>query len=360
MINMYRLLKYLLPAVFPAFFVACDEAVSPVAPELPLLQNDSRPIGFAAKSSAVSGSGGHARSVLVDQRIFDKAGSEFLVFADYYHNPDADGNYRDVTSVFSSQPVVSDGTLWSYSPLRFWEASGAYDFRAVWPSSARALKVSNGRMLAVNYSLFQDDCDLMVAYRHREMSSLATEGQVVGLNFNHALSAVNVVVKKEADDTQRYILKKIFFKNIWSVGVLAYDAGELTAEEEAAGTSVAGKLSDCWSLVYRDYTSEVGVYAYDEEITDAGSSTHYSFMLPQDLANKIEIATPPTLIVVIEVNGQEAVSEIPLHRTSPSMWVAGTLYTYGVTIKKSGVALEVVTTQWDEVSGTADDIVGYE
>lgn len=311
---------------------------------------DEQPIGFTVENVA------DTRGVLVDQELFDQAGSEFLVFADYRYNEDAASptGYRDSITVFRGQAVTSDGTKWTYSPLQFWHKNGAYDFRAVWPSTADALENSTGQALAVTYSLFKDDYDLMVAYKHRDMAKYASEGSVVGLEFRHALSAVNVMIKKSSADAQPYTLKNVYFKNLYSVGILPFIHNPETGEE----------LSALWRLTYIDNAARLHETAFDTQLTAEGTATPYMFMLPQDVnGSGYDTENPAMLCFVLDVNGQEVTSEVilpPYGTTGYTRWVAGTVYTYEVTVKASGVDLSVVTTQWDEIEATADDIRGAE
>ena len=78
-----------------------------------------------------------------------------------------------------------------------WLRSDYYRFRAFYPYSliSKVNSSSNAEILALDYSLKEDDSDLMVAYTTR----FPAGGGVgpVALEFKHALSALQFVVKKE-------------------------------------------------------------------------------------------------------------------------------------------------------------------
>lgn len=350
----------MLVALLP-LLAACTGDDSPIAPAM---QGDI-PIGFEAAMPAT-----RATANLVDQNEFDAVGSEFLVFADYRFNTDntSPTGYRDSISIFRNVAVRSQGAgkTWEYSPLQFWQQVGAYDFRAVWPSSADVLRTSNGQALGVSYSIFSDNIDLMVAYKRRIMP-INDGNTVVGLDFRHALSAVRVYLVN-SEDGQPIQVENIFFRNLYAVGVLVFTGRE---NDDAGDTSVPtytqedNLLTNQWRLVYKDDVSELHNIEKNKEylvVADAlvKSDDDFVFMLPQEVNvphNNVAIADEDMAKVCfnISVGGQTLYNEVNLPEYK---WEAGKKYTYLLTVRpgeKTNVT--VITTEWDPVTATADDIV---
>lgn len=312
-------------------FVACGNDNEP---EKPL---NEIPIGFSAYSHEIS------RSELVGQDKFDAVGSKFIVYADRRYKSSADlPAYDKTVQVFRGQEVVSQGAGkdWTYSPMKFWQNSGAYEFRAAWPSDLNVQSTSTGLAMMINYSLFDDEHpDMMVSYKYREMDNYASEGAYVGLQFMHTLAAVDVIICKEEDDEQEYTLKSTYFKNLYSVGTFVFSGNPQTPDE----------LYDCWNRTNID-GSKIHEQDYNELITAEGNDPVHHFMIPQQTdGNTMKLG------YIVNINGNELLTEVNI----PSIkWLPGKLYTYKITLKPNGVDIEVVTTQWDNVDVTVDDIFG--
>lgn len=294
------------------------------------------PIGFTAIST-------ESRATLVDQKEFDRAGSEFLVFADYRYNASAahPSGYGDSIALFRSQSVVSDGNKWNYTPLQFWQQEGAYDFRAVWPSTARVDKTSTGQAMIVNYSIVTDTCDMMVAYKHIPMPKMGNN--YVGLNFYHTLTAINIIIDKESNDQQSYIIKNTYFKNLYVAGNFVHTQSPETSEA----------LYRCWRTSYFENSKNIHEQTHNKEVP---RTLGYNFMIPQEVN---PAGTPDEkkakLCYTLNINGTESATETELPYIK---WLPGNKYTYRVIIKGSDAKIEVITTKWDEVDILIDDIIG--
>ena len=301
------------------------------------MELDSMPIGFAASTAESS------RATLVDQEWFDRDGSEFLVFADYRFNESAShpSGYRDSIALFRGQKVTSNGVKWNYTPLQFWQSEGAYDFRAVWPSTARVQLTSTGQAMMVNYSVITDTCDMMVAYKHVPMPK--SGGNYVGLNFNHTLAAVSIIIDKEENDLQEYTIKNTYFRNIYVAGNFIHTNSPETPEA----------IYSCWQKSYFENERNIHEHAHGLKVPQAFG---FDFMIPQDVNPEGAAAGAKAMLCyTLVVNGIEFATETEIPNIR---WLPGNKYTYRVTIKGSDARIEVITTRWDEVNLTIDDIIG--
>lgn len=294
---------------------------------------ETNAIDFSASNDVLE-----SKSELINNLTY--VGNTIRVFGDFNNN---DGR---VHQVFQDTKVSYNASgQWTYSPIEYWMNNGTYDFRAVWPPKADVLAASSGKQIHVqNYSVVSDDAyDLMVAYVFRDMN-ISNDKSPVDLLFRHALAAVNVMVRKEADDPQAYTLKETYFKNMWVAGNLVFSGNPTTPEA----------LSDCWNRTYFQQTKCLN-HTYNADITSAGTTPFNQFIMPQDVNASPADENKTTLGYTLVINGTEVTTEVVLPAIE---WLPGKIYTYRINLKSSGADIEVITTEWDKVEVTAEDIIG--
>ncbi len=279
------------------------------------------------------------KSTLVNELQYP--GSTFRVYADFNRNTgDIDALFRGTEVSYTAEGV------WYYQPLEYWYTDGDYDFRAVWPASADVVStVSTGKSINIqNYSVVSDQAyDLMVAYVYRDMSR--PDFSPVDMIFRHALAAVNVIVRKEADDPQNYTLKDTYFKNMYVAGNFIFEGNPATPEA----------LSECWNYTYFQTTACLH-QAYHVAVNTSGNSTVNQFIMPQEInGTSVAEENKCRLGYTLIINGNEVSTEVVIPYIE---WLPGKVYTYRVTLKASGADVEVLSTEWDKVDVTAEDIYG--
>lgn len=127
---------------------------------------ESRAIGFDAFV------GNTTKAIMTDAEF-----REFSVFGGY------DGS---LNNVFANQPVTStDGTIWTYTPTKYWTEGKQYTFQAYSPSTAEGAPSENG----VNISNFTADgaTDLLVSNVVLMDGSSPSE---IALTFRHVMSLI--------------------------------------------------------------------------------------------------------------------------------------------------------------------------
>ena len=323
----------------------------------PESQSDDGVICFGT----LSGEDSRAASLIdsSDDELFRS--ESFSVYGDWIST---DGTRRevfhDVKVSYTTDAKAPTG--WIYDPIQYWQVSGSYEFRAYWPSSATVVGTATARTLALEYNMLQRNDDMMVAYAQCPTKN---NGNPVGLNFHHTLSAV--AVKFQAPNAEcEYRVKNLFFTSLNYIGALPY---ELTTSEP--------DVTDEW--VYADgsrsYVNSVDIMASErlrewssgEGVLVPTSADDYpeefNMFLPQALTVDAGVA-PPSITFTIDVKWATVdtiTMTVALPTTNSSgeemVWRAGKKYVYVVTVQPDKFDIEVRTTEWDEVNASVGDIV---
>ncbi|WP_294476375.1 fimbrillin family protein [uncultured Bacteroides sp.] len=171
----------------------------------------------------------------------------------------------DVTNVFLNQPVTYDGTakVWEYSPLKYWDKLSSYELYAYYPYQSSGVTISddvNKNITVTDFTvapLVANHVDLMLAGKVTQAVGAAINK--VTFNFNHLLSNINLVFKKDIDiDATKVTLMSVkiygmskkgtfvqtqspnFFSGNWTVSTSASDIVQVDDSdlEELANSNV--------------------------------------------------------------------------------------------------------------------------
>lgn len=240
---------------------------------------------------------------------------EFSIFADKgtraqetnleaYHNTFAVYGTKDnhgMQTVFDKVKVTyeagaSEPNEWTYSPLRYWDKQGSYEFIAFAPESAPMAytlsaegKVSGGKFATTGkYTLIgqniQDgtsgeekyvgfvggtdkDTDIMLSDKATADGALKP---TVNLNFHHILAKLNVAVKTVSGFTSDIIVKNITITGL-------DDTGEYT---DATGWT-SSSVDAGYKLQYDDATGVV--------LSDKATYFIESLVMPQEMDGKLTL-----------------------------------------------------------------------
>lgn len=253
--------------------------------------------------------------------------------------------------IFTGQSVSYNGTVWSYSPTRFWDSNASrYDFLAIsGPASASNVTCTPSSLplqLLVTYSPTSSQYDLLAACTERTDGSTGP----VNLNFYHMLSAVSVVVYNDSP-SQSITINSYKFKNLCTQATLTLEQGVNTPQSGWANPG---------------YDSNM-VLGDDNGAVLASGGSHYpistvtDFMIPQAL-DPVGSALPA---LVLNYTYQEAgdpeptnvVTQIRLQDIKTlgsdeaiTSWQSGVRYNYEIHIRMGGgIRVHVITTEWEVV-----------
>ena len=304
---------------------------------------------------------------IMEPAEFSTVGNSFAVFGTWTVANGTSAN------VFTKQTVTlthdnNDGLdKWRYTPLRYWQKSGKYRFRAVYPSTAVTTSSSNASSLIVTYSMTTEDYDLMVACSsERDMASNDTS--IVNFTFRHACAAVRFLFCKGTRATDvDYHLTNFELQYLLGVGSLVYTS-----------TDDSVPLDDQWwvaddfrpASIY-PWTGNIQVPALYEDFPGSGTTwEEWHCVIPQRIRNRSSDTEKPSVrfsSTILE-NGEytdPAYTTIRLPETyidgngneQPVYWEAGKMYTYYIQIQPGGADITVVTTDWDSYKVATEDLM---
>lgn len=221
-----------------------------------------------------------------------------------------------------------DNDVWGYEGVQYWIPSTKYWFTAFYPTTPTAgtLTVDNTTP-AQSYTIEDFDIrqqeDIMVAKAERvvgERANAPTEGSVVKLNFQHLISCVVLKINADVNVTVKDISLKYmpvvcdYSNNSW-----------LAASGEQGNIDMTG---------------------INAQLKPASEPAEISFLVFPQTTNgvKLDVKTSDKTykdIVIPDVT-----------------WVAGTKYTYTMTIKQNDILFdEPSVEEWDEESATGSVVI---
>ena len=300
---------------------------------------------------------------LVDESEFKKVG-KFHVFSNYEYK---DAGVSKSIPEFQNQLVTYDPSTssWTYSPKKFWRGTGVYHFRSYFPENADVVRSSSGRNLAINYSIYAHDFDLMVAYRHRDVDQENASRKPttkVNLCFQHALAGIRFKIEALPEDKNRYSLRRLYARNLYTVGLLAYTLNADSDSPDFYDDQGNSRLFDNWKVSYFDSYNQLYPYVgKNEDYVDKAKSfvSPTVLVIPQKVASGSEGQSKICFLLEVKHSLEEqgelvlTEKEIP-----PTTWYPGKIYTYLFKVKPDlTLDIQVQVSPWQELQGGSDNII---
>ena len=323
-------------------------------------------IAFSASAEKVADSRSTG-SKLVTTATLSKDGSEIAVYG--YHGGASD--YSGTTPVFETDGAKfvyykssdhAGDSHWDYdynggTDKVKWLRSDYYRFRAFYPYSLidNVITSSNAEILALDYSLMTDDADLMVAYSTRYP---ARDGVgAVKLEFQHALSALKFVVKKE-NSSEPEGIKEFYLTGLYQAGGLVYKSSDdkKLDGDQTINWIVVSNLSDEDTPVHHWKTDDEGKY---RKIVPDGVTVYgedgFVFAIPMNGTdeNGYIVKELPKISAHFRTDKGGSV----LHSaTLPDKirWEPGKKYIYTITVKQATVTVSVKIQPWTVIEAGAE------
>lgn len=245
-------------------------------------------------------------------------------------------------------------SVWSYTPVEYWEDNGDYYFAAVFPYSSENVNIDNTYVLNVSYSA-GDNTDMMVARTHQ---NAAVSKEPVNLTFKHTTSAVRFLFgKSSSSDGDQYSLTAFRLENFITSG----DFSMATRVTEAptitpSNWSVGSAYTTLFTWPENPGDSKVITHPSDVNDPEGYTPMGWYYMVPQTLSPDARVR-----FSVSYNNGAPVETVLNLYgvvdQTSESgtSWLPNCVYNYFITLNQSGLDLTVRATPWDEVQVTTDD-----
>ena len=334
----------------------------------PLPGDDQAAIRFSAGAAVISSATDSKVAVVEHLSTRDsliKVGKQVAVYGSWAASASVPNNA--VTPVFSDETltcteVSGDVSTWTYAPTRYWNHSGVYDFRAVFPARVPNVQgqpsrnhSGNGRQLVVDYSMHVDNYDMMVAHRRVTIGNAAPG--TVDLSFKHAMSAICFQFINGSGDppSERYFLHAFETQNLRTVGLLQY---QLEGDEDAllwqTSEARAPQVWE-WAAATPEESFEVtndfdGLWYYaipQGMLSDDGlhPAIKFSFSVNSKTADKIET----TLLLPETMTENNATTEV--------VWETGKKYKYTIRIQPNHTDITLQVRPWDKSFALVNDIV---
>lgn len=266
------------------------------------------------------------------------------------------GGHTDNTALFDGTPVSFANGAWSYSPLKYWEATKTYNFAAYSNENGTAenvtLEASSNHLKIENYTS-DGTKDLIYAYSH-------------DIDCEDANAALNM---PSVDFTFHHILSRVAFK-------FTKDAVSLAGTDIAVSAIQITSLSNQGTFIGEDITTQCPYGAWtgqsgaigqafdkagvDISLTDeaAEGQTDYEYLIPQPAAEGTMTVTftltPTGTILDNGVSSEGHQFSVTLPATSGNQWNPGYTYVYTAEINASNFGLAPIIFDVEEIKGWSD------
>lgn len=273
------------------------------------------------------------------------------------------GGPMDNTTLFAGTTVSYANGAWSYSPLKYWEASKTYNFAAYSNENGTAdnadnvtLEASSNHLKIENYTSNGTE-DLVYAYSHGiecTDASAALSMPSVELTFYHILSRVAFKFTKDPVSLTGT-----------SIEVSAIQITPLNNQGTFTGSNLAGTEQ----YPYSTWTGQAGTETQAFENADginltdeaAEGQTDYEYLIPQ-AANGTGLTvtftlTPTGTILNNGVSDDPKQFSVTLPATSDNQWNPGYTYVYTAEINASNFGLAPIIFDVTEIKGWSDGTI---
>ena len=393
---MVRARAYVLMLLMLAVLTGCSKD-----PDYPEDKGTGVPISFSTSIAGLQA----GTKVTMEQKLTteaDFAGKSFRVFGTW----DTPGG--STAQVFNNNQTVSNsGGLtaatwdWTYTPTRYWQFGGSYEFTAVHPSTANCLSSSSGKTILIQYNM-HEDYDLMVASGRRNVDTYEdTPGNAmsdpVDLHFRHACAAGQFRFMTSKDAMATYYLKSFELKYLKAIGTLIYSSNDsvIRMEGDLAGenwypspsqaTSVFSytdaMLGDTWVIPkldsWDDWWDGTDPDTDEPLVEDKWKVWHY--VIPQDMETdpathespsvhfSVAVGSPDSTPVhttitlpqtyPMDYGGESATAAQIALRGQPLVWEPGKVYVYQILVEPTSASISVFAQDWDTAIVSVDDVI---
>lgn len=243
-----------------------------------------------------------------------------------------------------------------------WIRSDYYRFRAFYPYSllSKVNSSSNAEILALDYSLMENDSDLLVAYSTRFPAGDNEGVGPVKLKFQHALSALKFVVKKDNSDVTEKI-KEFYLTGLFQTGGLVYTSSDATNLSGTQTINWIPNVSDedtpvhHWVTAdetkYKEIVTE-GVTVYGDGTDEANGGFVFAIPMNGKDNNGLIVKTLPKIYANFRTDKGGTVLHTAQLPDIP--WEPGKKYIYTITVKQATVSVVVTIKPWAIIEAGAE------
>ena len=270
-----------------------------------------------------------------------QTGDAFSVWG-WYNNNNAIGNPNNaIGNPFSGETVTNNGSAWSYTGgLRYWVLGAEYDFYAVYPATGiNASCEADGTITVTGFDASatgEGAVDLMTASKTDILADESTAGSPVGLEFEHELAKVSVVLRTDPGVTANLTNASLYGVSL---------TGDFSRNLHAGGNAAWANLGEPVGQANTPFKAS-GISLNANESGDIFTDL---LLIPQSV-------TGLKLTINLRRNGSETVSQTLDLGTSTLRWVAGQAYRYVLTVRVDAITFSDFTVPVWEESGTGGNV----
>lgn len=262
------------------------------------------------------------------------AGDAFSVWG--WYTSGAGGNQP-----FDGVPVTSDGNNWSYTGgIRYWVLGAEYDFYAVYPARLTRASCTDEGIIEVEdfdtSATGEGAVDLMTASKTDILADESTAESPVGLEFEHELAKVSVVLRTDPGVTARLTDASLYGVSL---------TGDFSRNLHAGGNASWANLGEPVGQANTPFKAS-GIFL---DANESGDIFTDLLLIPQRV-------TGLKLTINLRRNGSETVSQTLDLGTSTLRWVAGQAYRYVLTVRVDAITFSDFTVPVWEESGTGGNV----
>ena len=288
----------------------------------------------------------------------------FSVYA--WYTPGVSFNAENAQEYMVNVPVIWNETLgaepdgngsWAPEETYYWPKNGKLSFEAYYPTG-KAGTVSSSKDKGLEFKDFavptlNEQYDLLYSERvFDKTSSVGADGGYAGVDipFKHALSAVEVTAKADADYSGALKLKKITILNVYNKGTFNQNLAAGQETDKMAWTEFSGKED------YVLFDSSDGVVLTTVALSSSSAENKISnaILLPQVFAH----LTSEHVSIKVEYSikhgtnwlDQENTFDLADGYSGISAWEMGRKYTYNFTIALDKVYFAPGVEDWKDVA----------
>lgn len=223
----------------------------------------------------------------------------------------------------------------------YWPLEGKVHFKAIYPASLEPdVTYANGFTLT-DYTVGNDD----ILYAAATGSRADTAGDELAMQFNHALSLVEVQAKLEAEyEDATFSITSVDFKNIGTKGT-----GVLNVTNDASPAASASWTPANQTQTLSYYATEAAVSS-----TTAAKYGEAKLVMPQTMVTTVGSESQLVLGYKLAQHGEEISGALNINITQE--WEPSKKYIYTLNIKLDEILFDPSITDWTTVNVTTIDI----
>lgn len=284
---------------------------------------------------------------------------DFWVYAYYDSIGDRYSTHLKPNFMFNQHVVYNDSTF-SYTPTKYWPATGDVNFYAWTPNNSTNLTLTNPLTRdSIGYPTFNYRVNSTIA-NQEDLLIAAAEDQdgtsgSVNLQFAHALTKVGFCARTAANYASAGVTVKIMsitLNNIINSGSFSFQQYATNYVDSVWWSPTTSSTSSYVPNIGASTGALIGYYGNNYTYMELPTNNQFLLMIPQSFANNSQ-ANITIVYKIFYSDGtatQTFTKVVPLQGTPT--WVPGNYVNYAITISLNVVTFTGVVSDWNVINPT--------